>query len=101
LQKKVRLKDDNMYEFQPRGVCPVAIRFDVRDDKVHDVQYEGGCNGNLKALGKLVEGMDVQECIGKLKGIQCGSKPTSCGDQLAAALELARQEIEKEKAVSG
>jgi uncharacterized protein (TIGR03905 family) len=78
-----------MYQFEPEGVCPAAIRFDLQDGKVHNVQFDGGCNGNLKAVGVLVEGMDAKECIEKLKGIQCGRKGTSCGDQLATAIDLA------------
>lgn len=89
-----------MYEFQPHGICPVSVRFDIRDGRVHDVEYEGGCNGNLKAISTLVEGMAVEECIGKLKGIRCGFKPTSCGDQLASALELAVKKIDTEAAAA-
>ncbi|MDR2864823.1 MAG: TIGR03905 family TSCPD domain-containing protein [Spirochaetaceae bacterium] len=78
-----------MYEYKTHGTCSVALRFDINENKIHHVEFDGGCNGNLKAIAKLVEGMDAQECIGKLKGIRCGYKPTSCGDQLAAAIELA------------
>jgi uncharacterized protein (TIGR03905 family) len=56
---------------------------------VHDVKFEGGCNGNLAGIPKLVEGMKAEDVIGKLKGIPCGSRPTSCPDQLAIALETA------------
>ena len=75
--------------YRTRGTCSQEIYFDIVDNKVHNVQYIGGCNGNLQGIGKLVEGMDVQEVISKLEGIQCGFKDTSCPDQLANALKLA------------
>ncbi|MDR2490012.1 MAG: TIGR03905 family TSCPD domain-containing protein [Spirochaetaceae bacterium] len=78
-----------MYEFRTKGVCASRIFFDITDGKVHDVVFENGCNGNLKAIGQLVEGMGTDELVKKLRGISCGSKPTSCGDQLANAVELA------------
>jgi uncharacterized protein (TIGR03905 family) len=76
-----------MYDFITKGTCSTRIRFDIRDRGVHDVSFENGCNGNLKALSALVEGMDGAELIGKLKGIQCGDRGTSCADQLARAVE--------------
>jgi uncharacterized protein (TIGR03905 family) len=78
-----------MYQYETQGTCSTAIRFNIQDGKIRGVAFEGGCNGNLKAIGKLVEGMDASECAQKLKGISCGRKPTSCGDQLAQAIELA------------
>ncbi|MDR2601932.1 MAG: TIGR03905 family TSCPD domain-containing protein [Spirochaetaceae bacterium] len=83
-----------MYEFSTHGVCASKIFFNVENGKVHNVAFEGGCNGNLKAIGVLVEGMDAKEAAQKLKGIQCGRKPTSCGDQLSRALEEALQKAE-------
>ena len=77
------------YECRPRGVCSRKITFDIEDGKVSNVAYEGGCNGNLKGIGRLVEGMDVEECISRIEGIQCGFKNTSCPDQLAKALRAA------------
>lgn len=75
--------------YRTRGTCSQEIYFDIVDNKVHNVQFIGGCNGNLQGIGKLVEGMDVQEVIDKLGGIRCGFKDTSCPDQLANALKLA------------
>ena len=75
-----------MYTYKTSGVCSRQITFDIRDGKVCDVAYEGGCNGNLKGISKLVEGMDVREAISRLQGIRCGFKPTSCPDQLSRAL---------------
>ena len=75
--------------YRTRGTCSQEIYFDIVDNKVRNVQFIGGCNGNLQGIGKLVEGMDVQEVIDKLGGIRCGFKNTSCPDQLANALKLA------------
>ncbi|GHU70795.1 TSCPD domain-containing protein [Spirochaetia bacterium] len=76
-----------MYEYKPKGTCSTKIHFDIRDSKVHSVSFENGCDGNLKAISALAEGMDTDELIKKLKGIKCGRKGTSCGDQFAEALE--------------
>lgn len=70
-----------------KGVCSREISFDVQDNKVCNVSYLGGCNGNTQGVAALVEGMDIDEAIKRLKGIRCGSKSTSCPDQLATALE--------------
>ena len=74
-------------KYQTSGTCSREIIFEVVDGKVHDVHYLGGCNGNTQGVGALVEGMDIDEAIKRLKGIKCGSRPTSCPDQLALALE--------------
>jgi uncharacterized protein (TIGR03905 family) len=76
-----------LYEYKPKGTCSTKIHFDIRDNKVHSVSFENGCNGNLKAISILAEGMDTDELIKKLKGIRCGRRATSCGDQFAQALE--------------
>ena len=75
--------------YRTRGTCSQEIEFDIEDGRVKDVQFYGGCNGNLQGISRLVEGMDAKECIRKLKGIRCGYKDTSCPDQLAKALEKA------------
>lgn len=75
------------YEYKTKGTCSRAILFDIEDGKLKNVQYIGGCNGNLKGIGALVEGMDVQEAIRRLEGIHCGPRSTSCPDQLAQALK--------------
>ena len=74
------------YEYTTKGTCSRQILFDIEDGKVYNVQYIGGCNGNLQGIASLVDGMDVDEVIAKLKDIHCGGKPTSCPDQLATAL---------------
>ena len=75
------------YTYMPEGVCSVQIDFDIEEGKIYNVKYIGGCNGNLKAIGALLEGMEVKDVIKKLRGITCGFKGTSCTDQLAQALE--------------
>jgi len=77
------------YEYTTKGTCSRQILFDIEDGKVKNVQYIGGCNGNLTGIGKLVEGMDAQEVIERLEGTTCGMKNTSCPDQLAKALKQA------------
>ena len=73
--------------FNPRGVCSIQIDFDVEDGKIYNLQYIGGCNGNLKAIGRLVEGRDAKEIADILRGNTCGMKGTSCADQLAKAID--------------
>lgn len=78
------------YEYKTKGTCSQRILFEVKDGKVLNVQFIGGCNGNLQGISKLVDGMDVDEVIEKIEGIHCGFKPTSCPDQLAKALKEAK-----------
>lgn len=78
------------YRYKTKGTCSQEILFDIRDGKVRDVQFISGCHGNTQGVAALVEGMDVDEVIARLKGIRCGRKPTSCPDQLALALEAAK-----------
>ena len=78
------------YEFKTSGTCSRSILFDVVDGKVQNVQFIGGCNGNLKGIAALVEGMDVDTVIERVQGITCGMKKTSCPDQLAQALLAAK-----------
>lgn len=74
--------------YTTQGTCSRKISFEVEDGKLHNVDFLGGCNGNLKGIAALVEGKPVEEVIQTLKGITCGPKPTSCPDQLATALLL-------------
>ena len=76
-----------MYSFTPRGVCAQQIIFSIDDGIVNKVAFYGGCSGNLNGIARLIEGMEIEEVIAKLRGITCGSKNTSCPDQLATALE--------------
>lgn len=79
------------YEYKTRGTCSQKIFFDLEDGKVSNVQFIGGCNGNLKGIGSLVEGMNIDDVITRLEGTTCGMKSTSCPDQLAKALKEARE----------
>ena len=76
-----------MYEYETNGTCSTKIRFKIEDGKLYSVKFENGCDGNLKSIGILLEGMDAAEAVKKLKGVRCGKKKTSCGDQLAIAVE--------------
>ena len=78
--------------YKTTGTCSKQIDFDVEDNKVYNVKFLGGCNGNLQGIAALVEGQDINTVIEKVKGIKCGFKETSCPDQLAKALEEARKE---------
>ena len=81
------------YEYKTSGTCSQRILFEVEEGKVKNVQFLGGCNGNLKGIGALVEGMDVDAVISRLDGTTCGMKSTSCPDQLAKALKKAKESI--------
>lgn len=76
-----------MFQYKTKGTCSQIIYFDVEDNKLKDVKFIGGCNGNLKGIAQLVEGMDINEVINRVDGITCGMKKTSCPDQLAQALK--------------
>ena len=76
-------------DYKTKGVCSKQIHFDIVDNKVRNVSFVGGCNGNLQGLSRLIEGMDVNEAISRIDGIKCGFRPTSCPDQLAQALKAA------------
>ena len=73
------------YTYHTKGTCSTLIELELEGNVVHNVKFTGGCNGNLQAIPRLVEGMTVEEVEQRIKGIQCGFKSTSCGDQLAKA----------------
>ena len=77
------------YEYRPKGVCSMRITFDIDNGIVSNVQFTGGCNGNLQGISKLVEGRKADEVVTAIEGIKCGFKNTSCPDQLAKALKEA------------
>jgi len=81
--------------FSPKGVCPTSLEFELDGDVVRNISFRGGCNGNLKAIAALAEGLTVDQVKERLLGITCGFKSTSCSDQLAQALIAA---FEKERA---
>ena len=72
--------------FKTKGVCATTIQFTRDGDKIRNIRFTGGCNGNLKAIAKLCEGMSAEDIAAKLSGNTCGGKPTSCADQLARAV---------------
>ncbi len=81
------------FEYKTKGTCSQRILFEIEDGILKNVQFIGGCNGNLKGIGSLVEGMQVEDVIRKLEGTTCGMKATSCPDQLATALKNARKDL--------
>ena len=80
------------FEFTPSGVCSRKITFTLENGKIYNLAFEGGCSGNLRAISKLLEGVDATVAIDKLKGNKCGMRETSCADQLTKALEKALAE---------
>ncbi len=82
-----------MYQYKTKGTCSQMISFDLEDGKVKNVSFLGGCNGNLKGIAALVEGMDIDAVIERVEGIRCGMKSTSCPDQLAKALRAAKEQM--------
>lgn len=78
------------YQYKTKNVCSSEINFDIEDNKLHNVVFTGGCNGNLKAIGKLVEGMDADQVVALLRGNTCGRNFTSCADQLTEAILAAK-----------
>lgn len=86
-----------MYQYIPRGVCARAINIDLDGDVIKHVEFIGGCNGNLKAISKLIQGKSVDEIAPILEGNTCGGKSTSCADQLVRGLR-AVQEAQKQEA---
>ena len=78
------------FTYKTKGTCSREITFEVNEGKVSNVKFYGGCNGNLKGISALVEGMNIDEVIARVEGICCGPKATSCPDQLAQALKAAK-----------
>lgn len=76
-----------MFSYATKGVCSRKITFDIVDGKLHNVQFEGGCPGNLLAIGKLVEGKNALEIAELLAGNDCRGRGTSCADQLSQAIK--------------
>ena len=80
------------YEYKTQGTCAGKIVFEINGDTVENIRFIGGCSGNTQGVAKLANGRKVDEVISLLSGIRCGSKPTSCPDQLANALMQAKQQ---------
>ncbi len=81
------------HTYTTKGTCSKQISFELNDGVISNVSFVGGCNGNLQGVSRLVEGQRAEDVIGRLEGIRCGMKPTSCPDQLSKAL---REALEKE-----
>ena len=77
------------YNYIPVDICPTKIIIEIEGDKLKNVEFEDGCDGNLQAISTLIKGMPITEVKEKLSGIQCGSKPTSCADQLVKGIDEA------------
>lgn len=84
------------YTFKPKNVCSMQITFDINDDVITNIKFTGGCNGNLRAISKLVDGWTVEQIEEKLRGNNCGKRQTSCADQLAIAVRQAYDETHNE-----
>lgn len=85
-----------METYQTRGVCSRAIQFEVDGNTIKKVHFVGGCSGNTQGVARLIEGMNIDEAISRIQGIDCGGKGTSCPDQLAKALLAYKKERAKE-----
>lgn len=77
----------DIVQYQPKGVCAKMMQFRIKNNIIEDVEIVGGCNGNLKGISILVKGMHINDIIPKLSGLPCGSRPTSCPDQLTRGLD--------------
>ena len=85
----------NHYVYEPEGVCSMQIDFDIDGNVISNIEFYGGCNGNLKAISKLIDGWTVEKIEEYLLGNTCGRRPTSCADQLAKAVRQAYNELNK------
>ena len=89
------MEEKMRYTYKTNGVCSSKIEFDINDDVITNIAFTGGCNGNLKALSKVLDGWTVGQIVEKLKGNLCGFRSTSCADQLAQADQKASEEMRK------
>lgn len=90
MSENIEIKNVNgvdVCQYQPKGVCSKLMQFRVKDDIIQDIEFVGGCSGNLSGIGVLIRGMNINDVVSKLKGIPCGKRTTSCPDQLAQAIE--------------
>ena len=86
------------YTYTPRGVCSRKMTVELENGVIKSVSVEGGCNGNLQGISHLVIGMKAQDAIDRMRGSRCGGKPSSCPDQLAAALTQALEQAAQQGA---
>jgi len=85
------------FAYRTQGVCSMEIQFKLDENVVTDINFVGGCNGNLKAISKLVDGWTVEQIEEKLLGNSCGGRPTSCADQLAKAVRAGYEKLKESK----
>ena len=100
MSDNIQIKNVNgtdLVQFQPKGVCCKMMNLRIKDDIIEDVEFIGGCNGNLKGISILVKGMNINDIVPKLSGIPCGARPTSCPDQLTQGIQAY---IEAKKSVA-
>ncbi len=93
--KKQEVLYEMKYVYNTTGTCCKQFGIEVEDNKLVNLEFVGGCNGNLQGICALVKGMDIDEIIGKIEGIRCGSRATSCPDQLSKALRQIKVREEK------
>lgn len=102
MDENIQIKEvdgTDIVQYKPSGVCCKLMQMRIKNDIIEDVEFFGGCNGNLKGIGILIRGMNINDIIPKLSGLPCGSRPTSCPDQLTKGIE-AYLEAKKAAAVS-
>ena len=90
MEENIQIKEVNgvdIVQYQPKGVCCKMMQMRIKDDIIQDVEFVGGCNGNLSGIGILIKGMNINDIVPKLSGLHCGSRPTSCPDQLTKGIE--------------
>ena len=81
------------FEFKPSGVCSTKYIFDIEDNNIKSLKVENGCPGNLTGISRIVEGMSIDKVIDAFEGVKCGSKNTSCPDQIAKALKTFKENV--------
>ena len=82
-----------MYKYEPQGVCPMEISVELDGNTIKNVEFFGGCNGNLKAISRVIQGMEIEKAEELFSGITCGRKSTSCTDQMIKAIMQARESV--------
>ncbi|MCR4783445.1 MAG: TIGR03905 family TSCPD domain-containing protein [bacterium] len=87
------------YDYKTSGTCSRVIHFDIDGDKISNISFDGGCNGNLKGISILANGLTVEQIEKAFSGLTCGLKPTSCPDQLARAVRKAYNEVNSGKLI--
>ena len=88
------MKNKTKHDYITEGICAKSIHYEIVDNKIKNLSFAHGCDGNLKGLSAIVEGMEVEEVIKRLEGITCGTRISSCPDQLAKALKVANVNVE-------